>query len=147
MEDSAAGEEDEEEVVAVLDRDSWEDRTQEAELALVHFHTDWCRHCRSPQYIARWQIKYLIFVCFQSSDGHMGGAGSAVQRFAGAILSFLSSHHLAVTSGEAAVLVAAVDCNAADSVNKALCAGLGVRGVPAIRAFRRGVQVRGSRVT
>ena len=60
--DSAAGDEDEEEVVAVLDRDSWEDRTQEAELALVHFHTDWCRHCRSPQYIARWQIKYLIFV-------------------------------------------------------------------------------------
>ena len=52
-----------------------------------------------------------------------------------------------MTSGEAAVLVAAVDCNAADSVNKALCAGLGVRGVPAIRAFRRGVQVRGSTVT
>ena len=143
--DSAAGEEDEEEVVAVLDRDSWEDRTQEAELALVHFHTDWCRHCRSPQYIARWQNKYLF--ALQSSDGHMGGAGCAVQRFAGAILSFLSSHHLAVTSGEAAVLVAAVDCNAADSVNKALCAGLGVRGVPAIRAFRRGVQVRGSMVT
>ena len=46
--DSAAGAEDEEEVVAVLDRDSWEDRTQEVELALVHFHTDWCRHCRSP---------------------------------------------------------------------------------------------------
>ena len=62
MVDSAAGEEDEEEVVAVLDRDSWEDRTQEAELALVHFHTDWCRHCRSRQYIARWQIKYLLFV-------------------------------------------------------------------------------------
>ena len=50
--DSAAGAEDEEEVVAVLDRDSWEDRTQEAELALVHFHTDWCRHCRSRQYFA-----------------------------------------------------------------------------------------------
>ena len=48
-----------------------------------------------------------------------------------------------MTSGEEAVLVAAVDCNAADSVNKALCSGLGVRGVPAIRAFRRGVQVRG----
>ena len=83
----------------------------------------------------------------QSSDGHLGGTGSAVQRFAGAILSFLSSYHLVVTSGEEAVLVAAVDCNAADSVNKALCAGLGVRGVPAIRAFRRGVQVRGSMVT
>ena len=76
----------------------------------------------------------------QSSDGHLGGTGSAVQRFAGAIL---SSHHLVPRSGEAAVLVAAVDCNAADSVNKALCAELGVRGVPAIRAFRRGVQVRG----
>ena len=62
--DSAAGAEDEEEVVAVLDRDSWEDRTQEAELALVHFHTDWCRHCRSQQYIARCGNKYLIFVCF-----------------------------------------------------------------------------------
>ena len=62
--DSAAGAEDEEEVVAVLDRDSWEDRTQEAELALVHFHTDWCRHCRSRQYIARCGNKYLIFVCF-----------------------------------------------------------------------------------
>ena len=146
--DSAAGEEDEEEVVAVLDRDSWEDRTQEAELALVHFHTDWCRHCRSPAIYCKVANKIFdICIGFQSSDGHMGGAGSAVQRFAGAILSFLSSHHLAVTSGEAAVLVAAVDCNAADSVNKALCAGLGVRGVPAIRAFRRGVQVRGSTVT
>ena len=39
------------------------------------------------------------------------------------------------------VLLASVDCNAADNVNKELCSRLGVSGVPSIQIFRDGVKV------
>ena len=38
--------EDYDETVAELDRDNFEDRTGEVEWTFVHFHTDWCRHCK-----------------------------------------------------------------------------------------------------
>ena len=40
------GEEDDEETVAVLDRDNFEDRTGEVLFTFILFHADWCRHCR-----------------------------------------------------------------------------------------------------
>ena len=39
------------------------------------------------------------------------------------------------------VVMASVDCNAADNVNKELCSRLGVSGVPSIQIFRDGVKV------
>ena len=38
--------EDDDESVAVLDRDNFEDRTSEVEWTFILFHADWCRHCK-----------------------------------------------------------------------------------------------------
>ena len=40
------GEDDDDEGVAVLDRDNYEDRVGEVTWTFIHFHTDWCRHCK-----------------------------------------------------------------------------------------------------
>ena len=88
--------------VAVLDRDNFEDRIEEAGLAFVMFHTDWCRHCKPLA--STWE---MLASQYRTED----------------------------------VTVASVDCNAADNVNKELCANLGVSGVPAIQIFHGGVKV------
>ena len=38
--------EEDDESVAVLDRDNFEDRTSEVEWTFILFHADWCRHCK-----------------------------------------------------------------------------------------------------
>ena len=40
------GDVDDEEIVTVLDRDNFEDRTGEVTFTFILFHADWCRHCR-----------------------------------------------------------------------------------------------------
>ena len=42
---------------------------------------------------------------------------------------------------EESLMVASVDCNAADNVNKELCASYGVIGVPSIQILKQGVKV------
>ena len=77
----------------VLDRDNFQDRTEEADLVFIMFQADWCRHCK-PLAIT-WEI---LATKYRSEEA----------------------------------LLASVDCDAADNVNKELCSRLGVRGVPSI---------------
>ena len=43
--------------------------------------------------------------------------------------------------GEEGLMVASIDCNAADNVNQELCSSFGVSGVPSIQILSRGVKV------
>jgi len=95
--------EDEDETVAVLDRDNFEDRTSEMEWTFIQFHADWCRHCKLMS--DNWEK-----------------------------LAELYKDH-------STVMIASLDCNAADSVNKDLCLKFGVGGLPHIQIFNFGHKV------
>ena len=49
--------------------------------------------------------------------------------------------YLAYLSGVSDVMIASVDCNAADNVNKELCINFSVNGVPNIQIIKDGVKV------
>ena len=56
------GDEDDEEIVAVLDRDNFEDRTGEVTFTFILFHADWCRYCRSA-------FKFYLNTSFEKLPG------------------------------------------------------------------------------
>ena len=94
---------DQEAAVVVLDRDNFQDWTEDADLVFILFHADWSRHCKA---------------------------------LAPAWESLAEDYRR-----EERLLVASIDCNAADNVNKELCSSYGVIGVPSIQILQQGVKV------
>ena len=94
---------DQEAAVLVLDRDNFQDWTDNADLVFILFHADWSRHCKALA--PTWESLAELY------------------------------------RTEERLMVASIDCNAADNVNKELCSSFGVIGVPSIQILQQGVKV------